>query len=103
MNRVIIKYCHALFVFKTQNCLENFTTIITALSIVFWFDDSGVCLSFNQNYCIVCSEITFNEDLCLVETSQLIELMPVLFFLYLTCRLITVKECAELFRFKNAS
>ena len=89
----------------------------------------------------VCSEITFDEDLCHVETSQLIfiamrlfgfymariiseenfrtfcaflnvtsfahlcfrliELLPMVFFFYLTC-LITIQECAKLFRFKDA-
>ena len=91
----------------------------------------------------VCLEITFNEDLCRVETSQLvfigkqlfgiymgqditegnfrtfcgslnvalfahlcfwlIELMYVVFFLYLTFCLITVKECVKIFRFKDAA
>ena len=89
----------------------------------------------------VCSEITFDEDLCRVETSQLIfiemqlfgfymtqdiegnyrtfcgflnvnlfahlyfrliELMSMVFFFYLTCCLITIQECAKLFRFKDA-
>ena len=89
----------------------------------------------------VCSEITFDEDLCHVETSQLIfiamqlfgfymtqdiegnyrtfcgflsvnlfahlcfrliELMSMVLFFYLTCCLITVQECAKLFRFKDA-
>ena len=89
----------------------------------------------------VCSEITFDEDLCHVETSQLIviamrlfgfyiarhiiegnfrtfrgflnvtlfahlcfrliELMPLVFFFYLTCCLIIVQECAKLFRFED--
>ena len=90
---------------------------------------------------IVCSEITFDEDLYHEETSQLIliamqlfgfyitqdiegnyrtfcgflnvnlfahlcfrliELMSMVFFFYLTCCLITVQECAKLFRFKDA-
>ena len=90
----------------------------------------------------VCLEITFDKDLCHVETSQLsfiamrlsgfymakdiiernfrtfcgflnvtlfahlcfrlIELMPLVFFFYLTCCLIIVQECAKLFRFKDA-
>ena len=89
----------------------------------------------------VYSEITFDEDLCHVETSQLIfiamqlfgfyltqdiegnyrtfcgfldgnlfahlcfrliELMPMVFFFYLICCLITVQECVKLFRFKDA-
>ena len=89
----------------------------------------------------VCSEITFDEDLCHVEISQLIfiamqllgfymlqdiegnyrtfcdflnvtlfahlcfrliELKSMVFFFHITCCLITVQECAKLFRFKNA-
>ena len=33
---------------------------------------------------------------------RLIELMSMVFFFYLTCCLITVQECAKLFRFKDA-
>ena len=51
LNRIIIKYYHTLFALKTQNCLDNFTWIITDLSIVFWLDYSGVCFCFNTNYC----------------------------------------------------
>ena len=91
----------------------------------------------------VCSEITFNEDLCYEETSQLnfiamrlfgfymarniiegdfrtfygllyitlfahllfqlIELVFMVFFFYLTCSLITFQGCAKLFSFTDAS
>ena len=62
---------------------------------------------------IVCLEITFDEDLCRVETSQLIFIAMRLFGFhmardiiegnfYLTCCFITVQDCVKLFRFKDA-
>ena len=138
---IIIKYYDTLVALKTQNCLDNFTAIITALSNAFGLVIREFVFVLIQT--TVCSEITFNEDLGHVETSQLIfnamqlfgfymtqdiegnyrtfcgflsvnlfahlcsrliELTSMVFFFsfYLTCCLITVQECAKLFRFTDA-
>ena len=81
MNRIIIKYYHALFALKTQNCLDNFTLIITALSIVFGLMNQEFTFVLIQ--LTVYLEITFNEDLCHVETSQLILIAKQLFGFYM--------------------
>ena len=137
LNRFVINYYDTLFALKTHNCLDNFTTIITALSNVFGLVRQFVFVLIQIN---VFWEITFDGGLCRVETShliciamglfdfhmarditeenfrtfcgflnvnlfahlcfRLIELMSMVFFFY--CCLITVQECAKVFRFKDA-
>ena len=77
----MIKYYDTLFALKTQNCRDNFTTIITALSNVF-----GLMVRefvFVLILVTVCFEITFDEDLCHVEISQLIFIAMRLFGFYM--------------------
>ena len=77
----MIKYYDTLFALKTQNCLDNFMTIIAALFNVF-----GLMIwefVFVLMQITVCSEITFDEDLCHVETSQLIVISMRLFGFYM--------------------
>ena len=118
---------------KLQHQIKKFSRQLSRLCLSPWLH---VLIEIT-----VCSEVTFDEDLCRVETSQLIfiakplfgfymardiiegyfrtfygflnvtlfthlcfrliELMTVGFFLYLTCCLITIQECAKLFRFKD--
>ena len=77
-----MKYYEELFAaLKTQNCLDNFTTIITALSNVFGLMVREFVFVLIQ--ITVCSENTFDEDLCHVETSQLIFVTMRLFGFYM--------------------
>ena len=81
LNRVIIKYYDTLFALKAQNCLDNFT-YITALSNVFGLMDREFVFVLIQ--ITVWSELTFDEDLCHVETTQMIFIALQLFGFYMT-------------------
>ena len=81
LNRVIIKYYDTLFALKAQNCLDNFT-YITALSNVFGLVDREFVFVLIQ--ITVWSELTFDEDLCHVETTQMIFIALQLFGFYMT-------------------
>ena len=82
LNWIVIKYYDTLFALQTSNCLDNFTTIITALSNVFGLMVREFVFVLIQ--VTVCSEITFNEDSCHLETSQLIFNAMQLFGFYMT-------------------
>ena len=109
LNRIIIKYYHTLFALKTQNCLDNFTLIITDLSIdclllvfiakrLFGFYMAWNIFERNFRTFGVFLNVTLFSHLCF----RMTELMYVVFLLYLTCCLISVQECTKLFRFKDA-
>ena len=81
LNRVIIKYYDTLFALKAQNCLDRFT-YITALSNVFGLMAREFVFVLIQ--ITVWSELTFDEDLCHVETIQMIFIAMQLFGFYMT-------------------